>query len=185
MPFLRSALIASGLAAIGQATAGTESVRRSCDHIRSYTTTQGRVLIAKCYQTGNGCGANRCYKENVRLVIPREGCGDIANSEGRLVCLYPGYHASTLARLGGTWRASCRDGALSTRVGLLYCLRHGLRRCGQWELDQRGYLSETATEKHRRPASLRMRRRCANGDPSPTARRVDIGPARPSAEESA
>lgn len=104
------ALIASGLAAIEQANAGTESFRRSCDDIRSYTTTQGRVLIAKCYQTGNGCGPDRCFKENVRLVIPPEGCGDIANNEGRLVCLYPGYHASKLAPPGGSWRASCRDG---------------------------------------------------------------------------
>jgi hypothetical protein len=110
-----AALIVSGLGAIGEAAAGTESFRRSCDRIRSYTTTQGRVLIARCYQTGNGCDGGRCYKENARLVIPREGCGDIANSEGSLVCLFPGHRESSLAPPGGSWRASCRDGRYQQR----------------------------------------------------------------------
>jgi hypothetical protein len=104
-----AALIVSSLAAIGQATAGTESFRSTCTNIRSYTTTQGRVLIAKCYQTGEGCSGGKCYKENARLVIPREGCRDIANREGSLVCLR-GASPSSLAPPGGSWRASCRDG---------------------------------------------------------------------------
>src|ERR1700712_3978838 len=105
-----AALIVWGRGAIGEAAAGTESFRRSCDRIRSYMTTQGRVLIARCYQTGTGCDGRRCYKENARLVIPREGCGDIANREGSLVCLFPGHHESARAPPGGNWPASCRDG---------------------------------------------------------------------------
>jgi hypothetical protein len=89
-------LIASGLAAIDQATAGTESFRRTCTNIRSYTTTQGRVLSAKCELADQSCG---------NFLV------------------------------------------------------------GQWHLDQRGHLSETAIEKHQRPTSLRMRRSLTNSGP--------------------
>jgi len=98
-------------AGISQASARSESFRKSCHDIQVYAATTGRVITAVCDAPRQSCEdrlLNPCFGATLptRLIVPAEGCEDISNRNGTLVCV----HASPLITPGGSWSASCSGG---------------------------------------------------------------------------
>lgn len=114
---ISSVLLVLGMAAIGEASAGTESFRQTCDNVRIVATAQGQEITAVCRTKERG-GFKSFIPAN--LVVPPEGCRDIANIDGNLVC-YRNRPASQPFP-GGTWTASCTGGGfLQGSIFLAQC----------------------------------------------------------------
>ena len=88
----------------GEAQAGTESFRRTCETI-SWSESKGRRVVSAICENGRG-GEGVGARDLSELVIPPGGCDDIANRKGQLRCIGAGAE-----RPGGSWRDTCRNGS--------------------------------------------------------------------------
>jgi hypothetical protein len=97
------------LAAGSQAMARSESFRRTCQEIHVSATSTGQLITAQCAGPASPCPfLTSCFGPTnaTQLLVPPEGCEDISNRNGTLICV----HASSFLVPGGSWSASCHDG---------------------------------------------------------------------------
>lgn len=106
---LASAVLIMGFGASDRAAAGTESFRRSCKNIRSSQVNGSTLIRANCDDgrsrdsTWNRGGFEGFRDNPTELVIPPNGCADIANQRGELRCVGAQHP-------GGSWSRSCIEG---------------------------------------------------------------------------
>jgi hypothetical protein len=84
-----AALIISGLGAIDEAVAGTESFRRTCHEIRISSQNGLKVINALCDDGRTTAQFEGFQNVENHFVVPRFGCRDIENRRGRIVCVGP------------------------------------------------------------------------------------------------
>jgi hypothetical protein len=97
------------LAAGSQAMARSESFRRTCQDIHVSATSTGQLITAQCAGPASPCPfLTSCFGATnaTQLLVPPEGCEDISNRNGSLVCV----HTSSFLVPGGSWSASCSGG---------------------------------------------------------------------------
>jgi hypothetical protein len=111
----------SSAAVFDQAAAGTQSFRDSCKNI-SIRQINGRTVVHADCDDGRTTDQFAGFTELPSdLVIPPEGCADIANDRGKLRCIGAEFP-------GGSWSRSCIEGRyIRNRVFQAVCAPNGTR----------------------------------------------------------
>lgn len=115
------------LAVASRAEARDESFRRSCTNVRVSESNGRTVIRAECDDgrsregTWNRGGFEGFRHNPTELVIPPNGCADVANQRGELRCIGAEHP-------GGSWSRSCVEGRyIRGRVFQAVCAPAGTR----------------------------------------------------------
>lgn len=114
-------LLILGAGSMGEAAAGEQSSRNSCNNIRISQENGRSVIYADCDDGQTTSQFEGFHELRNRLVVPPTGCADISNQNGTLRCIGSEHP-------GGSWSQSCIEGRfIRDRVFQAVCAPYGTR----------------------------------------------------------